>query len=90
MGLWGFLSIAVVCSMISSVFIAKSGKTHKGHLSKFQEVLDDVEDHQVELEQKLVQRENKVAELEERIRVLERIVTDPKSSLEEEFRKLGP
>jgi len=87
--LWGFLSIAVMCGVITSWINVHGGKPSKEKLSKLQEALDDVEDMQVEMEKKVSDRDAMIQKLEERVRVLEQIVTDPRHRLDEEFRNLN-
>lgn len=86
--LWGFLSIAVVCGVITSWINVNGSKPAKEKLARLQVALDDVEDLQVEMEKKISDRDSIIQKLEERVRILERIVTDPRHRLDEEFRNL--
>ena len=77
--LWGFLSIAVICGSLPVMIAALNGKSPKDERRKFEELLDDMEDLQMEMEKKLDEREAATRHLEDRVRTLERMVIGNKS-----------
>ena len=72
--LWGFLSIAVICSMVPVAIAALRGKPTKGGSAPLQQTVDDLEDFQVELEKKLDDSLAAIQKLEARIANIERRV----------------